>query len=177
MMTEVKLYKVPSKGLKLVVLAIPFVAIGIWMVSRESSGTMNYIMGWVSICFFGLGIPIGLFQAFDRRPQIIISENGIWDRSTHQDEIKWNQIKAAYALRINGQRFVSLVVDGTFIIKKKQYKWAAKLTQMIGAQKINLLLSQLQVEENKMSAFVNEMIKADGSTRKTIIGKYFIINH
>ncbi len=87
-MEEIKLYKIPLKGLKIFALTIPFVAIGIWMINKEQVGTTNYIMGWLSTCFFGLGIVVGFFQIFDRKPQIIITENGIWDRTTKQGEVK-----------------------------------------------------------------------------------------
>jgi hypothetical protein len=143
------------------------------MITKEPVGTTNYIMGWLCTCFFGLGIPVGLFQTFDRRPQIIINENGIWDRTTNQDEIKWEQIKGAYPLDIYRQKFVSLVTDDTFKMKKKLYKWAAKLNEDIGAQKVNLLVSQLKIDENRMSEFINEMTSSDKTRRQEIIIKYF----
>lgn len=94
-------------------MSMPFVAIGLWMITQEPIGMAPYIMGWVCVCFFGLGIPVGLFHTFDRRPQIIISENGIWDRTTNQDEVKWEQIIEAYPLDIFEQKFISIVTDDT----------------------------------------------------------------
>ena len=79
-MTEVKLYKTTLKGLKIFALTIPFVIIGIWMIIKDESS------GWLITLFFGLGIPVGLSQLFDRRPQIIINENGIWDRTKNQGD-------------------------------------------------------------------------------------------
>lgn len=117
-MTEIKLYKTTTKGLKIIGMCLPFVAIGLWFITQEPIGTTNNIMGWVSTCFFGLGIPIGLFQTFDRRPQIIISEKGIWDRTTNQDEVKWEQIIETYPLDIFEQKFISIVTNETFIFKK-----------------------------------------------------------
>jgi hypothetical protein len=172
-MTEVKLYKRPLKGLKIFALSIPFVASGIWMISKEPIGSTNYIMGWISTSFFGLGIAVGLFQTFDRRPQIIITSNGIWDRTTKQDEIKWEQIKQAYPLDIYRQKFVSLVVDETLTMKKNLNKWAEKLNAVVGAQKINLLMSQLKINEYKMTDFINEIISVDKANRQDIIKKYF----
>lgn len=172
-MTEIKLYKRPLKGLKIFALTIPFVAIGIWMINKEPIGTTNYIMGWLCTCFFGLGIPVGLFQTLDQRPQIIITENGIWDRTTKQDEIKWEQIIEAYPLDIYKQKFVSLVVDDTFVMKKNLYKWAARLNEAIGAQKINLLVSQLTIDEHKMTDFINEMVSTERTKRQSVIKKYF----
>lgn len=172
-MTEIKLYKKPLKGLKIFGLTIPFVAIGILMIFEKPVGSFDYVMAWFCICFFGLGIPVGLFHTFDKRLQIVINENGIWDRTTKQDEIKWEQIKRAYPLNIYNQKFVSLALDDTFVIKKKLYKWAAKLNEAVGAQKINLQVSQLKIDEHTMTAFINEMIKTETEIRARIIKKYF----
>lgn len=172
-MTEIKLYKRPLKGLKIFALTLPFVAIGIWMIFEKPVGSSDYIMAWLCTCFFGLGIPIGLFQTFDRRPQITINENGIWDRTTKQDEIKWEQIKDAYPLNIYKQKFVCLVLDDTFEIKKKLYKWAAKINEDIGAQKVNLLVSQLRIDERTMTKFIKRMSKTEKQNRASVIKEYF----
>lgn len=171
-MTEIKLYKRPLKGLKIFALTIPFIVIGIWMINKEPVGTTNYI-GWLCTCFFGLGIPVGIFQTFDRRPQIIITTSGIWDRTTKQNEIKWEQIKEAYPLDIYKQKFVSLIVDDTFVMKKKLYKWAARINEAIGAQKVNLLVSQLKIDEHTMTNFINEIVSTEKANRQSVIKKYF----
>ena len=172
-MTEIKLYKRPLKGLKIFLMSLLFVVIGIWMINKEPTGTTNYVMSWICACFFGIGIPVGLFQSFDRRPQIIINEYGIWDRTTKQDEIKWEQIKGAYPLEIYRQKFVSLLLEDSFIMKKKLYKWATKLNESVGAQKVNLLVSQLKISEQTMADFINEIIAIEKIDRGKIIRKYF----
>ncbi len=171
-MTEIKLYKTTNKGLKIIALTIPFVVIGIWMITKEPFGTTNYIMGWLCTCFFGLGIPVGLFQTFDRRPQIIINENGIWDRTTNPYEIKWEQIIEAYPLDIFDQRFISLVTDDTFVFKKKLYNRASKINESIGAQKLNISLGQINIDENQLTNFINKIIKTKKEDRKNIIQEF-----
>lgn len=168
-MTEIKLYKTTIKGLKIIGMCLPFVAIGLWFITQEPIGTTNYIIGWVSTCFFGLGIPVGLFQTFDRRPQIIISENGIWDRTTNQDEVKWEQIIEAYPLDIFEQKFISIVTDDTFIFKKKPYKWAEKINKKIGAQKLNLHLGQINIDEIELTNFINRLRKESIEERRKLI--------
>ncbi|MEI7597354.1 MAG: STM3941 family protein [Bacteroidota bacterium] len=172
-MTEIKLYKRPLKGLKILALTIPLVLIGIFLIFEKSVDSSDYIMAWLCTCFFGLGIPVGLFHTFDRRPQIVINENGIWDRTTKQDEIKWEQIESAYPLVIYKQKFVCLVLDDTFEIKKKLYKLAAKINEDVGAQKVNLLMSQLKIDEHTMTKFIKTMTKTEKQNRPTIIKKYF----
>lgn len=136
-MSEIKLYKRPLKELRYYFLIIPLVAIGIWMVSSEPTGTTNYIVGWLCISFFGLMILVGLFQLFDRRPQIIITEQGVWDRTTKEAEIRWEQIQSARA------------------------------------QKVNLYVSELKIDEHTMTDFINEIISSEKLNRKAIIEKYF----
>lgn len=165
-MTEIKLYKTTTKGLKIIGMSLPFVTIGLWMIIQEPLGTTPYIMGWVCACFFGLGIPVGLFQTFDRRPQIIITEKGIWDRTTNQDEVKWEQIIEAYPLDIHGQKFISLVTDDTFIFKKKPYKWAAKINEFVGAQNLNLHLGQINIDELELTNFINQLSQQSIDERK-----------
>ena len=175
-MTEVKLYTSPLKGLKIFAFTIPFVIMGICMINKDSGeigNTVYHIIGWLCVCFFGLGIPIGFFQVFDRRPQIIINESGIWDRTTKQNEIKWEQIESAYPLDFHGQKFVCLVLCDTFEMKKKLYNWAAKLNEEIGTQKVNLLMSQLRINEHEMTTFIEEIIKTAKQDRQTIIKKHF----
>lgn len=173
-MTELKIYKTTSKGLKLIGMTLPFVLIGVWMIFESQLGSTNYIMGWIGTCFFGLGIPIGLIQLFDRRPQILINENGIWDRTTKQDEIKWEQIVDAYPLDIFDQKFVSIVSDDSFVFKKKPYKWAAKLNKAIGVQNLNLHLGQTNVDENKLTELIQSLAKAEKKDRKKIIQSFKI---
>lgn len=171
-MTEIKLYKTTTKGLKIIGMSLPFVAIGLWMITQEQIGTTPYIMGWICTCFFGLGFPVGLFQTLDRRPQIIITQNGIWDRTTNQDEVKWEQIIEAYPLDIFEQKFISLVTDNSFVFKNKPYKWAAKINEKIGAQNLNLHLGQINIDEIELTNFINRLSKESLEERKKLISAF-----
>lgn len=174
-MTEIKLYKTTTKGLKIIGMCLPFVVLGFFLLSDATYGTTNYVMSWLCICFFGLGIPVGLFQTFDRRPQIIITENGIWDRTTNQDEVKWEQIIEAYPLDIHGQKFVSLVTNDTFVVKKKSYKWVQKISEFVGAQNLNLHLGQINIDEIELTNFINKVSEEGLEERRRLI-KSFKIN-
>ena len=168
-MTEIKLYKSPWKALKIFALTIPFIVIGIWMISKEDSDSMDIFMGWLGLCFFGLGIPVGLFHLFDRRPQIIINEQGLWDRTTKQGIIEWDIIHDAYPIHISGQKFISLKLDKSFEVKVKQFKWATKLSKKVGAQKVNLHLGQIKIDSDRFTDFILEMTQTELPERKNKI--------
>lgn len=174
-MTELKLYKSTTKGLKIIGMAIPFVVIGIWMITQEQYGTTNYIVGWFCTCFFGLGFPVGLFQTFDKRPQIIINENGIWDRTTKQPEIKWEQIIEAYPLDIAGQKFISIVTVDTYVLTEKLYEWASKINEEIGLQKVNLSLGQINIDDCDLTNLINELSKAEKGERKNLLQSFKVV--
>jgi len=164
-MGEIRLYKNPWKALKLLAICTPFVALGIWILTKEDSSIGELIMGSLTTLFFGLGIVIGLFHLFDRRPQIIINEIGIWDRTTNLELIKWEFIKNAYSFQLSGQKFVSLKLDKKFELKVKQYKWATKLSKAVGAQKVNLSLGQLKIDSIELKKLIIEMTKAEKTER------------
>ena len=158
-----------AKGFKLIALSLPFVLIGCWMISKEQQGTFNYIMGWFCALFFGLGIPLGLFTIFDKRPQIIITETGVWDRTLKQNEIKWEEIIEAYLIEINKQRFISIAVVDTFEFKTKQAKWVGSFNEYIGAQKLNLNLSQIKTDENKLTQLINQLMVSEKEERNALL--------
>ncbi len=129
-------------------------------------------VGWMSICVFSLGYPVGLFQLFDRRPQIIINELGIWDRTTKQDTINWEIIKNAYLGDVHGQKFICLQVDESYEPSNKKGKWYrnfAKLNKSLGFQELNLSLGQIKIDEVRLTEFIIAMSKADIEERNTRI--------
>ncbi len=90
------------------------------MIMRTESSETDRIIGWIGTCFFGLAIPIGFFHLFDKRPQVIINEIGIYDRTTHNEFINWEIIKDAYPINIYGQDFICLLVSENFRPSKKE---------------------------------------------------------
>jgi hypothetical protein len=123
----------------------------------------------MSMCFFGLGYPVGLFHLFDRRPQIIINEIGIFDRTTYKDFINWGVIQGAYPINISGQKFVCLVVDEQYepsTKKGKLYKSVSNLSKEIGAQELNISLGQITVDEVKLTEFILTMINVTPENRQ-----------
>jgi hypothetical protein len=171
-MKEIKFYKSPLRAVRLIALSIPFIALGIWVLLRQDNSSIDIIMGILCTCFFGLGLIIGITNLFDHRPQIIIDEKGIWDRTTKQDVIDWDGIKDAYPLSINGQKFVPLVLDESVKTKNVQYKWAFKLTSKVGGQKVNLYLGQIRIDQNTMVEFIQSMAKANITNRRQLISLF-----
>ena len=163
---EIKLYKSPWKALILLVPCMIFVAIGIFMLDDPDASRFG---AWGCICFFALGIPIALFNMFDRRPQIILNEIGIFDRTAYTDFINWEVIQDAYLLNINRQKFICLIVDQQYEPSRKKGRFgraAASMNRSVGAQELNINLGAVSVDEVKLGQFILEMARLAPEARK-----------
>jgi hypothetical protein len=163
---DIKLYKSPWRAIKLILLCSIFVFGGLFLLNN--SDTPKWV-AWMSIGFFGLGYPVGLFHLFDRRPQIIINEVGIFDRTTYKDFINWDVIQGAYPIDISGQKFVCLVVDEKYEPSTKKGKISKSVSNFnkdIGAQELNISLGQITIDEVKLTEFILTMINARPENRK-----------
>ena len=168
---EIKLYKSPWRAIKLMLMCSVFVAGGWFIITLPDAPTW---LGWLSIGFFGLGYPVGLYHLFDRRPQIIINEVGIFDRTTYKDFINWEVIYNAYPINISGQKFVCLVVDEKYEPSRKKGKLGQSVAQWnkdLGAQELNISLGQITVNEIKLTEFILMMIRLTPDSRKEKMDK------
>ena len=170
-MMEYKIYKSPWKAIKLLAGCSLFVAAGFFILT---AGKANPVMAWLTIGFFGLGIPIGLFQLLDRRPQIIVNEIGIFDRTAHKDFINWEIIQDAYIAKIQQETFICLVVPEEFepsSHKSRFKKRMAGLSKAIGFQELNISLGNVNVDAERMAEFILAMRSAEKVNRQSLIKK------
>lgn len=126
-MCEIKIYKSKWKAIKLILLALPFIYLGIWDIIHNSRYG-SPLVDWISVCFFGLGIPIGLFNLLDKRPELVLNETGLFDRSSYgifekkvdKGFVKWESITDAYlsewqnsyrGIKTSKQKYICLILD------------------------------------------------------------------
>ena len=169
-MIEVRLYKSYLKSIQLLLLSLCFVALGLFLSTKPDSKWI----GWSGTIFGAIGLLVSVFHLVDRRPQIIINEIGIFDRTTHKDLINWEIIKDAYLVNLHGQKFICLIVNEEFEPSKKKgnfLKKTARFSKSLGFQELNISLGQIKINENRLCEFIISMTKANTSTRNEIIQK------
>jgi hypothetical protein len=174
-MPEVRLYKSPGKAIKLLLGCAAFVAMG--AVLLRTPDTPKWV-AWSSIGFFGLGIPLAVYQLLDRRPQIVINEVGIFDRMAHQDFINWEIIQDAYLIEVHKQPFLCLVVDEAFEPSRTKGRFrrsVARLNKELGFQELNITLGYVNVDIERLAAFILTMRTATMPER-TFLVKQAIAN-
>lgn len=127
---------------------------------------------WAGLFFFGLGYPLGLFLIFDRRPQIIINELGIFDRNLGKEIINWEIIKEAYAGEIKNQKFICLVVDEKYEPSRNKGRFSrtvARLNKEMGFQELNIGVSMINVDKEQLLTFIRLMIEAEKPLRQKLL--------
>lgn len=168
-MVEIKLYKSPAKSIKLFLISSIFVLPCSYLIFVKEDNSWKL---WFPLYFFGLGYVLSIFNIIDRREQIVINKIGIWDRTTKLGLIKWEMIKEFYGVEIRKQKFISVVADEKITSRKKTYKWASYLNQKLGAQDINLNISQLKVNAEKMLTLINILKDEPIEKREQVIMMY-----
>ncbi|GAB3850172.1 hypothetical protein GCM10028822_15200 [Hymenobacter terrigena] len=170
-MTEFRLYKSRWKALKLLVGCAMFVGLGCFMLSQADAPRL---VAWASIGFFGLGIPVSLFQLLDRRPQIIVNEFGMFDRTTHHEFINWEIIQDLYLVETNRQPFICLIVDEAFEPSRRKSKFKqnmASLSKEMGFQELNISLGFVRVDALRFAEFILAMRGARPAERQAMVQK------
>ncbi len=155
-MKEIKIYKSKWRAIKLILLCSIFVVLGLWGIR---TGSMPTWVAWLNIGLFGLCYPIGLFHLFDKRPQIIINQTGIFDRMV------------GYLINIFRQKFICLVLDENFKplqTQSKLFQQAAILNEAIGAQKVNISLGQVNINPKQLTDFILLMRDATNPEKKNL---------
>jgi hypothetical protein len=162
---DIKLYKSPWIAIKIISISSIFVFGGLFMLTNTDTPKWVWYLG---ISFFGIGYPVGLFHLFDRRPQIIINELGIFDR-TYNDFINWDVIRLAYPLYISGQKFICLVVDENYKLATNKgifSNWTLNFNRKSKEKKLNLVLGLISIDEIKLTEFISSMIDSKPDDRK-----------
>ena len=170
-MQEIKLYKSKWKNLGLFLGSSLFVSGGFHFILSEDSDTFKIVMGWISILFFGLGIPMSLFNILDWRPQIIINELGILDRTVTKEFINWNAIESVYLLD-TGVKFISITLKPGVDLAHAQSRFSRRVSSLnksLGYGEVNINLGSIKIDEERLAQFIVEMSRANPEERTQLL--------
>jgi hypothetical protein len=91
-----------------VILAIGFVVAGLFLI--EIDGIKAKIAGWLSIAFFGFGALVLIWQLLksNKKPAVLISDEGIVDNRTNVGLIPWADVSRIWVGEIHSQKFLCI---------------------------------------------------------------------
>jgi hypothetical protein len=142
-----------------------FVMCGVFIAMQTEPA--NWV-GYGIAILFGIGYPIGIYHLLDRRPQIVINEFGVFDRTTYREFINWDVIQGAYSIDMMGQKFIVLTVDEKYLSSIRKEKFLRSISNLVdfGPKQINISLGQVPIDEIKLAEFILAMTKLSPEDRK-----------
>ena len=165
-----------SKLLLLVVLAVGFVALGIWISQldpasiasqrRFNNPTLVHAIGVVAIVFFGLCGAVGVRKLFDSKPGLVLSSAGVLDRSSAASErlIPWRDIERFDTYEMHKQKF--LVVK--LVAPEKYVASGGALKQALNRANMKMVGSPIAISSNTLKIGFDELV----SLCNTYLAKY-----
>lgn len=129
-MDALMIYPKRGRMFMLAFVSFVFVLLGIlflWISFDEGSPFWLGLIGIIVIAFFGLGAVYYVIELLNWRPALIVSDEGIVDRSSFVGAglIKWEEIESMEFISMSGQVFLSiftydpnLIIDRTSGIKR-----------------------------------------------------------
>lgn len=146
---------------------MPFVLVGVWLIYHQ-----HLIIGWLNIGFFGFGIVLKTINLLDRRPQIIINETGIFDRSAYKDFINWDIIDHAYWNTSYTQAFVCLIIKDEYKHLIEGNEKLRELSKAMGYEEININLGPVRnIDHEKLTGLIVNLASAKPADRGSLIHK------
>lgn len=134
----------------------------------------DIFFGVVMVLFFSAGIVIFTIQIFNRKPQLIINEVGVWSIALKEGQhLKWEYIDDCYKYQIFRQKFICFDTKGKLSFKKKyKYHKLRQLDKKIGVGDFNIEVSKLEVDTEKLFTLFNLLRIASLEERKDLIKNF-----
>ncbi|MCO6148408.1 STM3941 family protein [Flavobacterium sp. NRK1] len=174
-MSEIILYKSPLRALRMIALTSLFVLPCIYFIF---SGDNPKFIFWLFAGIFSLGYVVGFSNLFDRRPQIIINNKGIWDRRLKFETLLWDDIIKVYPFHVRTPRlnlkshsFICLALKPEISKKRIAPKWVENFNRKVRAQKASISVSDIKVNDEKLLSAIKQLCAEQPENRAAIISK------
>ncbi len=155
-MMYIKIKTSRMKYILLLIVTASFAATGVLILMHNGPTWI----GWMSIVFFGSGIPLFLWQIADNRPRLIIDDEGVNDRTLGVGKILWKDIGGAYLKSIQNNDFICLQLKNSeeYVAKLSPIKKAsASANEKLGFTPLSLNLSGVSADTSQILELVLKM--------------------
>ena len=165
---KMEIKNIGRRGVKtflLILGAIGFVLVGIWIIRDIDSDLIEKIFGVVSILFFGAAIPLGIKKLITNEDALQLDNyNLIIEPNSHKRiAIPWNKIIGFEEIRIEGVKFITIKVSNPQVwINGESNPAKRKLMQFnysTSQTPFNITSSGLNISHKELFKLLNEFHK------------------
>lgn len=171
MRKQIIIYKSKKKAAVITLVGL-LIAVAGWLFLRY---TDNELAGWCFIIFAFMCVIYGIGTWLDRKPQIVLTANGITEMSGSREEIEWNALRQVDEFFYIGQYFLRLLIDRRYKPSLIQPTWFYRFDRLYareGVRAIFIRISFLEISSSKLVQLINILMKADLGDRAKLIDKY-----
>lgn len=172
MNNKVEIYQSGKKAMLITFLS-PILAIAGWLFLQY---TDNITAGWSFLILAGLCLIYGIGTWYDRKPYLILTENGITELSVIREEIEWEAIRQVNDFYYRGQFFVCLLLNRDYKPDLIRPTWFYRLDRLYELQNVKAIYIRtgiLEINSAQLIRMINSLRKADVISRKKLLQKPF----
>lgn len=170
MNNKIVIYKSKNKSVILILVSVLLAGSG-WLLLQYMD---KNVVGWSLVILSVLGLLFGVGTWFDRKPYIILTENGITELSYIRQEIEWSAICRAEEFYFRGQYFICLLVGKDYKPDLVQPAWFYRFDRLYkveGVKPIFMRMGFFEVNSIKLARMINKMVRADSEKRIGLLNK------
>lgn len=170
MKSKIVIYKSKRKATIILLVGLLLIIIG-WLFLQYPDNTVT---GWSFIIFGAICTIFGIGTRLDRKPYLILTENGITEMFSVREEIAWSAIRQADEFFYIGQYFIRLLVDRNYKPALIQPTWFYRFDRLYardGVKAIFIRTSFLEISSVKLAGLINRLLKADTADRPHLLEK------
>lgn len=149
------------KTILTLLVSLLFVTGGVFLIFAGKTQSAK-VVGIISIVFFGFGFFVLLRQGLDRRPRIVIDEEGVTDRTLGVGRINWEDIASVQLSSVYTNKFIVLQLVNTEKYLENlsnASKKMSKINRDLGFGALNLNLSLIDMKPQRVYELIVDRIQ------------------
>lgn len=165
---KVTIYKSKKKATIITASSLVFASAG-YLILRYGG---DDVMGRGFIILSMLCLLFGAGSLYDRKPCIVLTEQGITEMTTVREEIEWDAILYVDDFFFRGEDFVRLLTDRAYkpaLIQPGWFERFDRLYEESGLRAVYIRTSFLEVGSIQITRFIGRMTAADCTERKRLL--------
>jgi hypothetical protein len=145
-----------TKATLLLIAALIFVAIGMWLILMPQASFVSKALGGVGIVFFGACGVVAFKKLMQRGAGLIISAKGVHDQSsgTSAGFVPWKDVSAVQSSFVSGQKFVSLMLHDA----QEYAQRGNALQQRLAQLNMSLVGTSINISANTLKISFDELL-------------------
>ncbi|BAQ11822.1 hypothetical protein OXB_3353 [Bacillus sp. OxB-1] len=162
-MNTIEIYPKKGRMFMLSIFSLLFTLLGVlflWISTEEGSPFWLGIIGVITIAFFGLGGVYYVKELMIRKPAVMITDEGIIDRSSFIGAglVKWEEIESVEFITMSGQLFLAIFTfDPNLIIDR-----SSGIKRILNKLNQGLLPSQVNIPAKNLACSPEELLDKIG---------------